>query len=165
MQLKKFANRIGFTETEFKVLFFLAVVFFAGLLIKYFNLEKNVYRNFDYRKEDSLFWSGDSINNNQQTELKVLNEKEKIKNEVLGLSQTDITKIQKKETLKELSININSADKNDLMNLPGIGEKTAQRIIEFRNKVGKFKSIEDLKEVKGIRNTKLEKIRKYIYVN
>jgi len=109
--------------------------------------------------------SGDSINNNQQTELKVLNEKEKIKNEVLGLSQTDITKIQKKETLKELSININSADKNDLMNLPGIGEKTAQRIIEFRNKVGKFKSIEDLKEVKGIRNTKLEKIRKYIYVN
>ncbi len=165
MRLKKFANRIGFTETEFKVILFLAVVFLAGLLIKYFNIEKSVYKNYDYRKEDSLFWSGDSIIAKQPEEANLLDEKSKTKNEVLGLSQSELKDYKKKEPLKELSIDINSAGKNDFMKLPGIGKKTAESIIEHRAKVGKFKTVEDLIKVKGIGKAKLEKIKKYIYVN
>ncbi len=165
MQLKKFANSFGFTETEFKVLLFLGIVFFAGIIIKYFNLDKSVYKNFDYRQEDSLFWVSDSSNIQQQSEIKVRSENEEMKSKVLGFHQNEFSGFRKKEPLKEFSININSADKNSLMKLPGIGEKTAQKIIDYRNKMRKFNSVKDLMNVKGIQKARLEKIKKYIYVN
>ena len=47
-------------------------------------------------------------------------------------------------------ININTAPSIELQKLPRIGEKVAQRIIDFREKHGKFKKIEELMKVKGI---------------
>ena len=48
------------------------------------------------------------------------------------------------------SININTATATELEALPGVGLATAARIIEYRQKVGGFKKIEDLMNVKGI---------------
>lgn len=59
-------------------------------------------------------------------------------------------------------ININSANQSDLENLPGIGEATALKIIDYRNNNGKFNSIEDLKNVKGIGENKFDKIKDLI---
>lgn len=61
-------------------------------------------------------------------------------------------------------ININNASSDKLMQLPGIGEKIAEDIIEYRNKKGKFINIEDLKNVVGIGDKKFEKIRDYITI-
>lgn len=61
-------------------------------------------------------------------------------------------------------ININKADKNSLMTLSGIGEKMADRIIEYRNNHGEFKTIDELKKVSGIGDKKFNKIKKYIEV-
>lgn len=47
-------------------------------------------------------------------------------------------------------VNINEADIEQLSTLPGIGEKTAKEIIIYRDENGYFKTIEDIKEVKGI---------------
>lgn len=47
-------------------------------------------------------------------------------------------------------ININSANHQELMSLPGIGEKYAQAIIDHRQSIGPFKTPEEIKEVKGI---------------
>jgi len=47
-------------------------------------------------------------------------------------------------------ININSATQKELMTLKGIGEVRAKQIIEYRERSGPFRSIEDLKRVKGI---------------
>ncbi len=47
-------------------------------------------------------------------------------------------------------ININTAQLDELTELPRIGKKIGQRIIDFRKKHGKFKRIEDLMKVKGI---------------
>ncbi len=61
-------------------------------------------------------------------------------------------------------IELNGADKDALMSIPGIGEKLAQRIIEYRIKAGVFKDAEDLKKVKGIGKGKFEKIKDMVYV-
>jgi competence protein ComEA len=47
-------------------------------------------------------------------------------------------------------VNINTASVTELTTLPGIGEKTAARIIEYRQKNGAFKKVEELMNVRGI---------------
>ena len=47
-------------------------------------------------------------------------------------------------------ININTATAAELESLPGIGAKTAARIIEYRQKNGPFKKVEDLMNVRGV---------------
>ena len=63
---------------------------------------------------------------------------------------------------KKLKININTATKTDLETLPGIGESTALKIIEYRKEKGKFKLIEDIKQVNGIGENKFNKIKELI---
>lgn len=59
-------------------------------------------------------------------------------------------------------ININTATEEELDTLPGIGPSTATKIIEYRKENGKFKSIEEIKEVSGIGDAKYEKIKDLI---
>lgn len=61
------------------------------------------------------------------------------------------------------AVNINSASKEELMTLKGIGETTAEAIIEYRKK-NKFTKIEDIKNVKGIGDKKFESIKEDIEV-
>ena len=65
--------------------------------------------------------------------------------------------------LKEYElISINSASINELCTLPGIGELTAEKIIEYRNNYGGFNSLEELKNISGIGEKKYEKIKELI---
>lgn len=61
-------------------------------------------------------------------------------------------------------ININNATKEKLEELPGIGSSTASKIIVYREENGKFKSIEDIKNVSGIGTSKYEQIKSHICV-
>ncbi len=62
------------------------------------------------------------------------------------------------------AIDINNADIDTLITLPGIGEKTAQKIGAYREANGPFKSVDDLLNVKGIGPKVLEKIRPLVKV-
>ena len=57
-------------------------------------------------------------------------------------------------------VNVNTADSALIADsLPGIGLKTAEKIIQYRKKNGTFKQVEDLLLIKGIGDKKLSKIR------
>lgn len=64
----------------------------------------------------------------------------------------------------DTKISLNDADKEKLIELPGIGEKTALKIIEYRNKYGGFKSIDEIKNISGIGDKKYAKIKDLITV-
>ena len=61
-------------------------------------------------------------------------------------------------------VNINTASAEELDALPGIGPSKAQAIIDYRNEHGKFGSIEDIKNVKGIKEGEFSKIQDRITV-
>ena len=60
------------------------------------------------------------------------------------------------------TININTAGLSELMNIEGVGEKTAQKIIDYREANGGFKSIEDIKNVDRIGEKTFEKMKEQI---
>lgn len=59
-------------------------------------------------------------------------------------------------------LNINKASLEELITLPYIGQELAQRILEYRKKQGKFKSLEELLQIKGIGEKRLNLIKEYI---
>lgn len=61
-------------------------------------------------------------------------------------------------------ININSATRDELTALPGIGNATAEKIISYREQHGAFKSIEDIMNVSGIKDKLFSKIKDHITV-
>ena len=63
------------------------------------------------------------------------------------------------------TINLNTASAADFENLPGIGAKMAERIVEYRQKNGPFKKIEDLMNVKGIGERNFLKLKARLTVS
>jgi len=61
-------------------------------------------------------------------------------------------------------VNINIAESDDLQLIPGVGPSTAQKIIDYREQQGKFKSKEDIKNVSGIGEKTYENMKDYITV-
>ncbi|MBS6506639.1 MAG: helix-hairpin-helix domain-containing protein [Paraclostridium bifermentans] len=61
-------------------------------------------------------------------------------------------------------ININGASKEELDSLPGVGEVTAQKILDYREENKEFKSIDEIKNVKGIGENKFNDLKDYICI-
>lgn len=86
----------------------------------------------------------------------------KIGEDISDLESISINQGSSKST-SQVKININTATKGELENLPGIGSVIADRIIEYRQD-HKFSSIDDIKKVSGIGDKKFESIKDYIIV-
>lgn len=74
------------------------------------------------------------------------------------------TKNNNSTTSKNEKININTATQAELETLPGIGPSTALKIINYRKENGKYKTIEDIKKVSGIGDSKYNKIKELIKI-
>ena len=62
------------------------------------------------------------------------------------------------------TVDINTADKETLMSLRGVGESFAERIIEYREQNGGFKAVQELTNIRGIGQTLVEKNREMLTV-
>lgn len=71
---------------------------------------------------------------------------------------------EKINNIPNTKVNINTATQAQLETLPGIGESTALKIINYRKEKGKFSKIEDIKKVTGIGESKYNKLKNLITV-
>ncbi len=80
-------------------------------------------------------------------------------------TQTAIPQKENTETLAQSTqkININTADLQQLTTIKGIGPKKAQSIIDYRNKMGSYKSLDQLLEVDGIGQKTLQHLKEYLF--
>jgi competence ComEA-like helix-hairpin-helix protein len=157
--LKQLSQKTGLTTAELNVFVFFIIVLSAGIFYKYSNHENPVQlRHFDYSERDSLFKAAGNTDENGEKRFDY-------KQEVLDFNTQNFNKVKTEKTAAEKSINLNTADFNDLVSIPGLGEKTADKILEYRSEIGIFKSLDQLKDIKGIGTKKFNKIKIYIYLD
>ncbi len=135
---KRLTEWLAFTKTEKKVILFLGVVLVAGAAFRLFQSTFQEVPAFDYTKSDSTF---------------------------AALSEAFAGDEHSGDEAGEQLIDLNSATKEELMELPGIGAVLADRILEHRAKIGKFRSIEEIQAVRGISKKKFEQMRNSITIN
>ena len=80
------------------------------------------------------------------------------KKEMLSSFTLDGDSLTSSLVITELIVNINTADKYELMQLKGIGEVLAERIIEYRETYGEFDYVQDIVKVEGISENLFERL-------
>lgn len=161
-----FTRKLGFTQSEIRVIFYLIFFLIVGGVFNYYlRTNGNKILLLNYKQDDSLFLNSIELDD-LVNEPKIIENNVDIKQELLDFRNAKIRVNNKYNTAESefVSVNINNASIDELIKLPGIGHKTAEAIVQYRNKYGKFNSIEDLLKVKGIGNSKLETIKDKIIV-
>ena len=130
---------LGFTRRETAVLLFLSVGFVVGLGLRIYQQRWVPLPELVEEKRVSQSVSEDYLD---------------------GVGEAGA----EKETMNE-AISLNKATCEELNRLPGIGPIMAERIVEYREKCGEFRSIEELVEVRGIGEKTLEKLKPYLELN
>ena len=154
----KLQTIFGVSKSELAISSIILLGLILGLILKSFNYDNEnnkVTSEAIYKALDSLAeaqkttYIGTDIKNNKLSKTQTVE------------SSSQNTFISKKQKISSGKININTASKLELMNLPGVGESTALKIIDYRSQQ-KFNSIEDIMNVKGIGPKKFEKMKPYI---
>jgi competence ComEA-like helix-hairpin-helix protein len=171
-------HKLNFTRNEIKVLSLLLLILILGFGIK---ITKGFISGdsviFDYTKSDKMFkdksdnllsvlsdtnFVVDSLFT--KDELKTINNVKSAEDSLKSLDGVKKKKGKKGDDLKEKSININTATKELLILLPGVGDSTADKILMYRKEYGGFKKIEDIMKIKGIGVKKFDKLKPFITI-
>jgi len=189
------------TRNEQKLLLFIILFAFIGILVKYTGLiaeeEVNSADSLNFTKDYQIKYDLHNVTKEELVTIPGIGEKKandileykntnsfRSKKELMnikGIGEKTFAKIEKyfydisegdenynyeseKSVEIEISkkININTADKNELTKITGIGPSKAEKILTFRNNVGRFEKMEDLLQIKGIGKKTLEKIKEEI---
>ena len=106
--------------------------------------------NYNAKVKDVIKQSGGLL---ESADISGLNQSKNLRNQ-------DVVVIEKKQQRNKVSIN--SASLEELCTIPGVGPSTAQKIIDYREGISSFQSIEDIKKVNGIKEKSYLKIKDYI---
>ena len=130
--LKRIVEWLALTKKERNVILFLTATMIVGAGIRLYQEMFPAASQYDYHTTDSTFAA-------------------------LSTASEDSNSVAKGDT--SVPLNINTATKQELMDLPGIGEVTAERIIQYREEKGAFTSVNDLRAIKGMSKKKLERLK------
>jgi len=156
----KLQSFFGISKSELTVTSIILLGLLMGLIIKAFDkdetdsekVNQEIYSALDSLAEaQKTTYIGTDIRNNPYPELEK------------GDTVVKKTGFQKKPKISSGTININTASKLELMKLPGVGESTALKIIEYRTKQA-FTNASDIMNIKGIGQKKFEKMKPFIEV-
>lgn len=89
------------------------------------------------------------------------------KEETTAFSSASSTEYQVKVSVRDgvaYPVNLNTCSVEELMNIDGIGESRASAIIEYRNYIGGYTSVDQIKNIKGIGDALYEKVAPYLCV-
>ena len=145
-----------------KIIIGVAIVIAIVVIGLYFYKEsKN-----DYTYDDTLAVTTENEEETEEADLNKLNLAQLLNDgdKIYVPNKSDEIEDYKDTTGKSSTVNLNTATLEELTSLPGIGESTAQKIIDYRKQNGKFKVIEDLKNVSGIGESKFDNIKDKITV-
>ncbi len=150
MSITTILQKIGFTTTERKVIYFLVITLLIGIGIRFYQSysETGALPQYDYTVSDNEFAERSASLQNSDGDIKNFN------NQIPAAKSKEPGEI----------VSINTATKNDLMKLPGVGPALADRILEYRTNHGEFNSPEELMNVSGIGEKKFHKFQQYIKV-
>jgi comEA protein len=130
---------LGFTRNEQRVLLFLTACFVTGGSIKIY---QEHYQPLPNAPDESIILeSTDS-----------------------GFVAVSISQEKKIETGSFFNVQLNTAGQIELERIPGIGPVMARRILSYRQSKGRFQTVDELLNVKGIGPKKLQKIRSYVQI-
>lgn len=76
-----------------------------------------------------------------------------------------MTESEAASAVQAVKVHLNTATSEELQTLPRIGPAIAERILEYREQIGAFSSVDELLEVKGIGEATLEQLRPYLAVD
>ncbi|MCB0725866.1 MAG: helix-hairpin-helix domain-containing protein [Ignavibacteriae bacterium] len=146
--MNKLMKNISFTKNETRVILFVITVLVTGFSIKFYKQILNSPSvRFDYTAEDSVFKSLSDSKIDQDKSISG----DSVKSE-----------IGSNETSSDGLLNINTATRSELIDLPGVGESTADKIISYRDRNKKFNKAEDIMKVSGIGKKKFDKLKSHI---
>jgi competence ComEA-like helix-hairpin-helix protein len=136
MNLNRLKEYLALTKREKQIILFLFVTLVIGLVLRYYQINIALPPTYDYSEEDSLF--------------------------------TVLSKSRAKDGVSskgDEKLNVNTATKEELQRIEGIGEKLAERIIQYRTKYGFFRRIDELMRIPGIGKRKFDQISNYLTVH
>ena len=119
--------------------------------------EKNVEMQADEEAD------GGKLSEQDGTEVQMTDASETVRDGTAS-ADTSVTSTQSDTLYSDGKVNINTAGLEELMQLPGIGEKRAQDIVDYREAHGPFQSVDELDNVSGIGPGILDGLREYACV-
>lgn len=165
---RKLQETLSINKYELNFVYLLVFGLLFSFIFKHYNFFQNeetsphfdevseiIYQKLDsIEKADQSTYIGTDEDGNVNTEL--------AKKDTIIKNESPFPQSKKKELPSKL-IDLNKATKLELMKLPGVGEKTADVIIEYR-KTHPFAKIEDIMNIKGNGPKKFEKMKEFVIV-